>query len=369
MGYPNKIGVYIGRFQPVHAGHLKSIATALEDCEKVIIVLGSSNRARTIRNPWTPEERINFIKIGLKEWFDEPLNPGWSDKPEPSILDRVQFVTLRDYMYNNYKWVSEVQLNIAELGGSVNDSKTVIYGHHKDDTSFYLELFPFWARKTLPLYYNGLSSTAIRESLFANGTIEDLSIKQNGPIILPVTPKLKEILEAWVKSPESRFLREEWYYYKDYSKQWASAPYTPTFVTVDSLVIRSGCILLIKRGFHPGKGLWALPGGFLEANETILDSAVRELKEETGLAVPIQELKESLKQSKVFDHPRRSLRGRTITHAHEFYLEGHGPLPAVKQKQSDASGAYWVPISSLQNLEDKFFEDHFDIIFNLISKY
>lgn len=363
MKYPYKVGVYVGRFQPVHVAHLKSIATALEDCEKLIIVLGSSNRARTIRNPLTIPQRIELLKLSIKEWFNEPLNPGWTDFPSPSILDRVHFISLRDYMYNNYKWVSEVQLAVTELGGTVNDQKTALWGHQKDDTSFYIDMFPFWDKKSLPPYYGGLSSTQIRESLFNNGTPF-----LNKPLLTEVTPKVGEWLENWIKSPDQLTLLEEWNYYQNYSKQWANAPYVPTFVTVDSLVIRSGCILLIKRGFQPGKGLWALPGGFLDSKESILEGAIRELKEETSLSVPVSELKESLKQSKVFDHPKRSLRGRTITHAHEFFLKGYGALPQVKAK-SDAIGAHWVPISSLHSLEEKFFEDHFDIIFNLISKY
>ena len=363
MKYPYKVGVYVGRFQPVHAGHLKSIATALEDCEKLVIIIGSANRARTVKNPLSTNDRIHLLKISIKEWFNEPLNPGWTDFPTPSILDRVHFVSLRDYMYNNYKWVSEVQLAVAELGGTVNDSKTAIFGHKKDDTSFYLDMFPFWVIKTLPSYYGGLSSTEIRESLFTKGT----ALLQKY-LISEVTPKAEEWLKAWINHPDQKFLHEEWEYYDKYGNQWASAPYVPTFVTVDSLVIRSGCILLIKRGFHPGKGLWALPGGFLDTNESILEGAIRELKEETSIAVPVSELREALKQVKTFDHPRRSLRGRTITYAHEFFLEGYGALPQVKAK-SDAVGAHWVPISSLQTFEDKFFEDHFDIIFNLISKY
>lgn len=49
-------------------------------------------------------------------------------------------------------------------------------------------------------------------------------------------------------------------------------------------------ILMIKRGIKPGKGSWSIPAGFLEVDETAEEAAVRELEEETGLAVDIEDL-------------------------------------------------------------------------------
>lgn len=46
-----------------------------------------------------------------------------------------------------------------------------------------------------------------------------------------------------------------------------------------------GRLLLIKRGHEPGKGLWSVPGGRIEAGETDAEALVREVREETGLIV------------------------------------------------------------------------------------
>jgi 8-oxo-dGTP diphosphatase len=55
---------------------------------------------------------------------------------------------------------------------------------------------------------------------------------------------------------------------------------------VAAVIVKKGDkVLLVKRGIEPGKGLWSLPAGFLEVDETAEEAAVRELEEETGLRV------------------------------------------------------------------------------------
>ena len=68
------------------------------------------------------------------------------------------------------------------------------------------------------------------------------------------------------------------------------AKYTaPFYLTADSVVTHRASVLLIKRGGNIGKGLWALPGGFLEPREQFYAAALRELAEETGYrALPSQ---------------------------------------------------------------------------------
>lgn len=54
-------------------------------------------------------------------------------------------------------------------------------------------------------------------------------------------------------------------------------------VGVGSIVVVDGRILLVKRRYPPGEGLWSVPGGHLEPGEDVLEAAVRELMEETGV--------------------------------------------------------------------------------------
>jgi ADP-ribose pyrophosphatase YjhB (NUDIX family) len=146
----------------------------------------------------------------------------------------------------------------------------------------------------------------------------------------------------------------------NYKKQYASLPYPPIFSTADSVVIQSGHVLMIKRRAEPGKGLWALPGGYVNAttDKSVEDAAIRELREETMIKVPAPVLRGSIKRSKVFDAIGRSPRGRIITHA--FHIElPDGELPKVKGND-DAEKARWVPISDVKS--EECFEDHYEIL-------
>jgi bifunctional NMN adenylyltransferase/nudix hydrolase len=54
-------GVFIGRFQPWHKGHLQVALAALGQCRNLVILLGSANRGRDTRNPFTAKERAAVI--------------------------------------------------------------------------------------------------------------------------------------------------------------------------------------------------------------------------------------------------------------------------------------------------------------------
>jgi len=146
------------------------------------------------------------------------------------------------------------------------------------------------------------------------------------------------------------------------------APYAPTFFTVDSVVIQGGHILLVKRRSAPGKGLWALPGGFLNQEETARTACIRELREETGLKVPVPVLNGSITYEKLFDKPDRSLRGRTLTQAFLIELNGgDAKLPKVNG-MDDAEEAKWFPIGEVMNMSEQLFEDHFSIIQTMVAR-
>jgi bifunctional NMN adenylyltransferase/nudix hydrolase len=173
-------------------------------------------------------------------------------------------------------------------------------------------------------------------------------------------PSTVAFLRSWTALPFFEELVVEWRMLKRYKQAWRAAPYAPTFVTVDAVLQCAGHVLLIRRGKAPGRGLLAVPGGFIEARETAWQSCLRELEEETHLKLLEETMRRSLRSVAVFDHPDRSQRGRTITHAHHFDL-GDRERPEVRA-DDDAASAEWIPIAALAAMEDRFFDDHFHML-------
>lgn len=127
---------------------------------------------------------------------------------------------------------------------------------------------------------------------------------------------------------------------------------------VKSLPIRNLKIMLIKRKGHPEKGKWAIPGGFSSPNETLLEAAKRELKEETGVdGVHIE-------QFGIYDTPKRDARGWVISVAHfalvnEKYLE-------KRKAADDAEDVQLFHIEDALKMDLAF--DHKKIIKDALNK-
>lgn len=334
--YNYDTAVFIGRFNPFHKGHEMIIREGLKIAKEVVVVVGSSFAPPTLRNPFTYEQRRAMIM--------EVFSP-----------DRVKVVPVMDYPYNDTKWLTAVKSAVnASRAWSADPVKTVLIGYGKDESSYYLNMFPSWDSMDLGGFKQGdviVNATDIREKLYNPG--------QNGYFVPQLNLKVLSYINSTVPQDQFTTLFDEYEMVKDYKKQFESMPYPPTFVTVDAVVTQSDKILLVKRGAMPGKGLWALPGGFLDQNETLLDGAIRELREETRLKVPEKVLKGSIKSTNTFDDPHRSSRGRTLTTAFHIDLGMDSHLPKIKGSD-DAVDAQWVDIDKVDSR--KMFEDHFGII-------
>jgi bifunctional NMN adenylyltransferase/nudix hydrolase len=342
-------GVFVGRFQPLHIGHEFVIRQALARVETLIVLVGSANIARDPRNPFTFAERLTMFRSAFRHEMAE---------------GRLIIEPLDDHLYSDTAWVREVQHRVNALvldhgnrhsfqNHGLRDFSVALTGYGKDASSYYLKLFPEWESIQIESQYGTFSSTDIRRRFFQRIPEVPTSI---------LSPDIAAWLEEFKLGGTFRTLLEEAEYLADYPKQWGTGP----FVTADAVVVQSGHILLVERGHVPGKGLLALPGGFVEPNERIRDAAIRELREETEISdakgtIPPAMLASFIEdhRTRVFDAPNRSLRGRIITHAFLFRLPERRKLFRVKGGD-DAASARWYRLGDLK--PEMFFEDHWSII-------
>lgn len=329
--------VFIGRFQPIHNAHIEIIRRATELARQIVIIVGSANQPRTYKNPFTSHERELLIGNAV-------ARVGNSDCS-------IRIEHNQDTIYNDQAWAVRVQSLVNKHTAGL--PKTGIIGHSKDETSFYLKMFPQWEHEEVELI-EPLNATDIRDLYFR----KDVNLRFLQNVVPSATFKF---LENFANTEDYRQIIREREFIAAYKKQFESLPYPPVFMTVDAVVMQAGHVLMIRRRSEPGKGLWALPGGFLNANtdRSLKDAMIRELREETGIKVPAPVIAGSIVRSKVFDAIDRSARGRTITEAFFVCLGATGELPKVKG-QDDADKARWVPIAEIKS--EECFEDHYEII-------
>ena len=159
-----KIGVFLARFQPLHRAHLYVIEKALEECDRVVVMIGSSNKSRMIRNPFNYSLRYNMISEALAYRDDKNRVeiyglPDWSqeDKDED------------DKIWGNYLYYNVVaRTHNKKFTFYYSDAPNIVKNW------FYPEIeknitFRFLEREKV---LNGLSSTKIRKALL-NFTEDD----------------------------------------------------------------------------------------------------------------------------------------------------------------------------------------------------
>lgn len=363
MKQTHTVAVVMGRFEPAHNAHFSLFNKGLEVADDLIILLGSHNSPRTIKNPWTSLEREAMIRACYSEEQNE----------------RIFFARVEDNIYSDPDWIvsayHSIDMTIASMYEQPfvpSDSEVTIIAHDKDVTSYYLDYFKErWKITEVPCVTAStsgpaLSATKVRE-LYFDGYMD---------LIGAICPSgITNYLLKFRETDTFKTLKQEYDDAIKYDAQFENVPHGQiNFLTADAMVVQSGRVLLVKRGKSPGKGLWALPGGHVNVNETFYQAALRELKEETKIKVPDKVLHGSMKYDRVFDHPDRSLRGRlkkkigrTVTRLFVFKLDDSADRPAVKGAD-DAEKAWWFTFAEIRGMRDCIFEDHYDMIMDGLKR-
>ena len=332
--------VCAGHFQPLHRHDLALIQTALRHAQRVVVVLAGAGLARSPAHPLSWGERADLIRASLP----------------PREADRLRFLPLRE-LGDAGRNAQALRDGLARLSGEAPDTVLRVLPAGEPEAAWWQAMAAAPVLQA-PAAEAGPwpDEAALRDQWF-NADSPSRGLARLASQLAPDTLKT---LGHQIDTTRYEALRAEWRTLRQQREAWAVAPYPPVFVTVDAVVRCAGHVLLIRRDRHPGAGLLALPGGFLEQQDTLLESALREVQEETRLALPLAEWRAALQGVAVFDAPGRSQRGRTITHAHFFDL-GQRPLPAVSG-DDDAREALWVAQQDLAGLEEQFFDDHFVVL-------
>ncbi len=102
-------GLFIGRFQPLHKGHMKALLVALSMCDKVVIGVGSAQESGTEINPLSAMDRIRIIRSAIKG---------------PAFQRRVRFLMIPDFNDND-KWFSYIIRNDPGIDVVFSQTKLV----------------------------------------------------------------------------------------------------------------------------------------------------------------------------------------------------------------------------------------------------
>jgi bifunctional NMN adenylyltransferase/nudix hydrolase len=334
-----KLGIFVGRFQPLHLAHEETLRFAMSNCDHLIVFLGSAGGPRTTHNPFTADERKEMIEsvVGKRE--------------------NVTYIGLKDHPYDNKAWLSELMGHVSNVQAKLCQAPMRLFGHDKDQSSFYLKLLQDLGipliKPTKPCSYR-MDATTIRENWIKGGNNWEKMVQ----------PQMRDFMKDFSKSFAMDTLRADYKAIRKYRQSWSCAPYQPNHTAVDALVSCGSNILLIHRGKAPGAGLLALPGGFLNTDERLLEGVRRELREETGLN--LDPVPHRIIGDGTFDYPQRDQRARIISHTLHVAIDL--ACPPVLKAADDAQDLVWIPIRECFRREHQFYADHLEIVRYFFSK-
>jgi bifunctional NMN adenylyltransferase/nudix hydrolase len=352
------LAVFIGRFSPPHLGHAEVVQQALRIADNVLIAIGSANAPRRHDYvPFTASEREDMIRL----MFSAEDNR------------RMRFVHVED-QGNMPRWTGIIR---AAANALESDNKRItLIGHSKDNSSFYLKGFPGWDASDVENYM-GLSATTYRDQFFSCDFLpNDIRVPalhaevQDWLLNFAKTAAYEEMVDERVKC------RNDVETYGRIDPATGKKVYGP-YLAADAVIIQGDHVLMIERGGHPYRGCVAFPGGFVEADEDVVEAAIRETVEETGLKLPEGVIRRSIVRTETFSSPFRDPRGRVVSFATLFHLKPVIPanaspkdieklvaLPRVRGGD-DALRAFWMPISDLDRNTTAF--DHYMILQRMLE--
>lgn len=365
--------VMIGRFRLLHNGQCSVIDKALTLAHNVLVLVGSANISRNSKgNEFTASEVRGMLR---------------AQYPTSAEGSRLSIASISDFMYDegDLEWIMGVQREVkTEINhlkywqSTQNRLRVGLVGFSKDSTSYYLKKFPQWDSVNVDGYkHKGkiVSATDLRQEFFYGDKFGTQSIET---LRDRVPQRVCQWLFDWATDNHEVLtnLRAEREFATKYADEHQfrgkldsegrplGSKYDPTHATVDSVIIQSGHVLLIRRGHNPGKGKLALPGGFINPGEKPSAAMIREAKEETEIALSPVVLKLALKATHTF--VAETPRGTFNKHVGLFVLNDRTVFPEINASDDAEPGsAVWHPLGELDPTQ--MTEDHYFLIMKMIK--
>lgn len=339
----NNIAI-VGRFTIVHLGHenlIKQAAKRLNPGGKLTILIGSAGHYPSPKHPLPYVNREKMIHL-----VDVP------ELQEKKIT--LEVVPIYDFLYTPQAWTMQVQRYMA--------SDCALLGHKKPDGS------SDWVDTDFPDtdYINipdktGFSATAIRKRIYEYNVATN-TMNINNWVSTRVMGYVQELIaNGTFEAPAA-----EYHANRLANQKFRNHPYPDNInsLCADTVVECKGHILLGKRKGLVGKGTWALPGGHKDRGETLQETCLRELDEETNIKVPPMVLRKSIVASQIFDNPGRSeTADEKVTQAFHIILDNEKALPKVRAAD-DLEEVNWFRLCDVKRMSQSglIFADHAEIV-------
>ncbi len=220
------VGLFIGRFQPFHNGHLSAIEEIAKETDLIIVGIGSAQYSHTFDNPFTVKERAEMVENCLTGRIK------YTVAPIPDI-------------HNHGRWVEHVEKIVPEFD--------VVYANNLVVKQLFEE--KGYKVKNIPLKKTKVNATSIRNAMLKN-----------------------EPYEHYVPEGSLKVLNKI-----NANERIKAAVYKQPGLAVDIITEIDNKLLLIERKNKPYG--WALPGGKVDYGENVETAAVREMLEETSLHI------------------------------------------------------------------------------------
>lgn len=326
-------GVFTLRGQILHNGHLSCLDKLFELADFGMIFIGSTNSPITANNSFNYAQRKAVIEEIIETRF-----PNRTYKIFP----------LNDYIYDNYRWKDQ----ITDQTSIFRSEDVCMIGGSKGE--WYFNLFSEFDKFVPDFNDPSLHATTLRKEYFIDGIIN-----------LTKMPKITADYLAHIYDTEQyHYVRNEMLRIKELNDTYGKGPFT----TVDNVCIWRNKILLVQRKNHPGKGLWAIAGGYLDAtDESVMHGAYRELIEETQANITFEQYNSFVKDVKYFNNPSRSVVAHINTHAH--YVVIPDEIEMVVEGADDAAVAEWKDMEFVENNPTLFYDDHRSIIEIFVGQF